>query len=593
MSFPGALGRQSRISNRLLPVAIILAASLILCFPLFRQGLPLAHDTEEHLQRYVCFVSQISKGEICPRWLAELNCGLGSPVMFVYAPLAYYVPAALRPLLRLPVDGLRESREVAVSMWIALAVSGLTAFLWLRSFVNRLAVAVCGALLYMAMPYHLAVDLYTRAAVAEVWAFAWMPLALYFAAMAVRTRTFYAMAMFAVSYALLVYTHVLTTLIFTPVVIAAAWFFAEKGSRLSALWCISLSLALGIGLSAAYLGPALEHEKYVSPVRLSAFRPTLSFDNNFMTLWRDWAAPGRHGDLLWKLSWIALSTLAVAIGAFAFCGKWADKMGRFWIAVAIGSAVMMFPASRFLWNAIPQLAAIQFPYRFNTILTVATVALVAMAADSMRARFGAGRIALAAGMAAGILVWAVSDIKTISAMSPWGRSSSPPLPSRPLFEDVLLGGWSQASDPQFLRQMGILRLSRQATVQGAALRQASLDRPAARRIRLTVDGARGWITVPLLFYHGWIAAAEDGQRLATRVASTGLMEIEVPAGFHRIHLVMPGSWTEKAAAASSALCALLIVILLAGRWRFAPCPTPSRLNHHAIAVSHWLLKLAN
>src|SRR5258708_25266684 len=89
--------RRHSILNRWLPPAIILAASLILTYPLLQHGLPYAHDSEEHLERYVNFVSQISQGELYPRWLANFNGGLGSPVMFVYAPFAYYVPAVLRP----------------------------------------------------------------------------------------------------------------------------------------------------------------------------------------------------------------------------------------------------------------------------------------------------------------------------------------------------------------------------------------------------------------------------------------------------------------------------------------------------------------
>lgn len=560
MSLPDALDRPS---FRLLPAAIILGVSLILSIPLFRDGLPYAHDTEEHLQRYACFISQISQGEIYPRWLAKLNCDLGSPVMFVYAPFAYYVPAALRPILHLPIDGLRESREVGVSMWMALAISGLTAFLWLKSFVSRVSVATFGSLLYMAMPYHLAIDLYTRAAVAEVWAFAWMPLILYFASKAVETRTLSAMAKFAISYALLILTHLLTTLIFTPIVIVAALLAKGREGSRPALKCIALSLTLGIGLSAIYLGPALQHENYVSPARLSASRPALSFANNFMILWRGWAEPGGAGDLLWKLSWITLSALAVALVAFTFKGNWSTKMGRFWVVAAITSAAMMFPPSRFLWNAIPQLAAIQFPYRFNTLLAVATVASVTMALDSLKTPLRPGRMVLAAGITFAVLVWIATDIKTISNLSRLKSESSQLLVSRPLFQDVLLAGWSQASDRRFLRQSGILQLSREASVRGEGVRQAWMDRPSAREIQITVDGSKGWVSVPLLFYHGWTATTDRGQRLITRAAATGLMEIEAPDGLSRIHLALPWDWMEKTATAVTIVCALLGLFLLA------------------------------
>jgi hypothetical protein len=460
-------------------------------------------------------------------------------------------------------------------MWLALALSGLAAYVWLKSFVQRIAAATFGALLYMALPYHLVIDLYTRAAVAEVWAFVWMPLILLFASQSVQTRSASTVAKFAVCYALLIYTHLLTTLIFTPVVIVAALLAAKRGEFRSALQCVALAMALGMGLSAAYLGPALLHAHYVSPSRLSALRPLLSYENNFLPAWRGWAQPGVRGDLLWKMSWLALSSLAVSTVAFVLSRDRSKKESSFWIVVATISAAMMFSPSKFLWSAFPPLAALQFPYRFGTILTVATVALLALAADSITLPLRNARLALAAVTMTGILVWVISDIKTVSTFSPWGRSSARPLNSQPLVLDVLLPGWSQASESQYLTGLGILRLSQQTTNSG--IDQVSVNRVTSREIHLTADGGGGWLAAPLLSYHGWVAMTEDGQKLPTRAASTGLLEIEAPSGFTRIRLSLPEDWMEKTALVTTLGCTLLSLILLAGglgRLRRSPAGKP-------------------
>ena len=549
---------------------MILLASLILGFPLLRKGLPFAHDSEEHLERYACFVSQLSEGEIYPRWLTKLNAGFGSPVMFVYAPLAYYVPAALRPILPFRRDGLTETREFGVSVWIALALSGIAAFFWLGSFVNRPAVATLGAVLYMAMPYHLAIDIYTRAALAEIWSFVWMPLILYYASAATRTRSLADVSKLAVCYALLLYTHLLTALIFTPVLLAAACFLVEKGQRPS-LCRIALALGLGIALSAAYLGPALQHERYVSPARLSQLRPALFYGNNFLTLLPGLLNPRGISVWLWKLSWIAITTLAAAAAAFALNRNPQSRERIFWLTVAVVSVVMMLPISHFLWAAFPPLAAIQFPFRFHMILTLATVALVAMAADSLRFSAGAGRIALTAVLAGILCFWGFSDLKAIVTFAPWRANAEQPLLSRSLTQDVLLGGWSQATDPRFLMPRGILALSQTAatTILGTGLKSASLERNTARALRLTEDGEKGWLTVPLLLYHGWVATTEDGhQRLPMRPGASGLVELEAPAGLNRIHLNMPRNWVETTSNATTVAAALLCaILLLTGRGR--------------------------
>lgn len=65
----------------------------------------------------------------------------------------------------------------------------------------------------MVAPYHLAIDLYTRGAVAELWGFVWLPFVMLFvAAQARRTKgTFLGIA---ITYALLMMTHLPTVVCF-------------------------------------------------------------------------------------------------------------------------------------------------------------------------------------------------------------------------------------------------------------------------------------------------------------------------------------------------------------------------------------------
>jgi hypothetical protein len=84
-----------------------------------------SHDSFEHVARYSSVASQLRQGEFYPRWLANMNAGLGSPVLFVYAPLPYFVPGFLSPLLRLGF-GKNEPFELGVSVWLALALSGIS-----------------------------------------------------------------------------------------------------------------------------------------------------------------------------------------------------------------------------------------------------------------------------------------------------------------------------------------------------------------------------------------------------------------------------------------------------------------------------------
>src|SRR5690349_17679671 len=109
-------------------VAAIVAVSVGLAFPALHNGLPDGHDSYEHVSRYSSVAHQFGEGEIYPRWLASMNSGLGSPALFVYGPLPYFVPSLLSRLLGF---GKNDLLALGISVWLALALSGMSAYLWL------------------------------------------------------------------------------------------------------------------------------------------------------------------------------------------------------------------------------------------------------------------------------------------------------------------------------------------------------------------------------------------------------------------------------------------------------------------------------
>ena len=106
--------------SRYWAVALILAAGIGLGFPALHNGMPNGHDSYEHVSRYSSVASQFREGEIYPRWLANMNSGLGSPALFVYAPLAYFVPGVLSPLLRLGFG----KNELCIHHWFLVSFLG-------------------------------------------------------------------------------------------------------------------------------------------------------------------------------------------------------------------------------------------------------------------------------------------------------------------------------------------------------------------------------------------------------------------------------------------------------------------------------------
>src|SRR4030095_8910698 len=101
--------------------------------PIFIGGFPLGADIRHHYRWSFYFYEALQEGSIYPRWLAGVNRGYGSPVMFYYPPRQFYVFAAFRFLVRDPL------LAIMLSCWLGLAMSGSTMYIFARSFLERRA----------------------------------------------------------------------------------------------------------------------------------------------------------------------------------------------------------------------------------------------------------------------------------------------------------------------------------------------------------------------------------------------------------------------------------------------------------------------
>src|SRR6266436_6746560 len=104
---------------------IILVAFLSSAQLVFFGVLPVANDRVQHQSSDLHFRRQLCEGEWYPRWLAGANASLGSPGLFVYSPVPYYISA----FLDLPIAPFRSMvrpfLSLDLSAVLALALSGM------------------------------------------------------------------------------------------------------------------------------------------------------------------------------------------------------------------------------------------------------------------------------------------------------------------------------------------------------------------------------------------------------------------------------------------------------------------------------------
>jgi hypothetical protein len=561
-------------------VIVIVVVGLLSALPALLFGLPFfGHDGATHAIWYSEFAAQLRAGDWYPRWLAGMNGGLGSPALFYYPPVPYYLTAPLRLFFGDDPEGWRQ---LGVSAAAAQVASGLCAYVWLRG-VARPGAAALAAALYVLTPYHLGLDLYRRAAFAELWAFVWMPLVMYYAVGAARGGRRSVVGL-ASAYGLLAATHLPVTLIFSPVPVCYALYSAGAGRRARASAAALCAMALGAGLAAAYLLPALTLQDHVRVGEMA--RGFLHYENWFLvTRLKPWGATAGY-------FWIAFVTAGLCACACVVARRGPDERvrreARFWAVVAGACVVMMLPLSRPVWVSLPALQKIQFPWRFNAVLCVALAALLALGFSALRAarpKPGRGLRAFALILFAFWLPYAAAqawraypvtrphakDLADIARRLEQRRDTPEYLPR---WVETVDGSRWEAHE-ETLRAL-LQRAGREVGAGGGAAfvggeGRAVVEGRGPRHFVLRVSSPRGGrVRVAQFYYPGWTARADgvSGESAARPAAPDGLTEVFVPAGEHRVRLTLGRSSAELYGLLISA-ASLLVLLALLG-FSFAP-----------------------
>jgi len=358
-------------SRDLLPFTIIVGVGFILSLlPLLINGIFSARDLLSfYLEAAPQFAKQFYSGDLYPRWLIDANGGLGSPTFFFQGPLPFYINSFFALIFKDSLGWL----PLVLSSGLAYILSGVTAFLWLKESTNR-SIAIFASLIYMLLPYHLAVDIYYRFNLAEIWSFVWIPLLLYLV-LGILKQNAFSLIRYSLCYAALVLTEPSIALIFGLVAFGYAFILSLNKWKAILLQLLGATI-LGLGLSAIYWYPALLMQNNIALKNDKA----LNYANNFLFK----IPPNILDTQLWKyLEVITILTLVVAGCAWAIARFNPQKKysieSYYWFSLAIISVVMSTPLGQLIWIIFPPLHSIFLPWTFNILLVVATTALTALA----------------------------------------------------------------------------------------------------------------------------------------------------------------------------------------------------------------------
>jgi hypothetical protein len=279
----GTMGQlmTGRFWQPVLQQLIIVLTAALLSLPCLIYGIPPGHDAHTHVNYLYHFSRQFWNGEGYPRWLAEANKGYGTPIFFIQYPLPYWIAALLRPIVSFAPGADREARELGVFIFVALAAAGLAARLWFKKLASSPS-ATLAAVAYLSLPYILEQGIYARAAIGEICAFIWMPLALSLCeSVHLESRAVFALGgVLALFFA----SNVLYAALFLPVLLVYALVSGKQVNRpfpVSLLW-ISLAVISGVGIAAVYVVPFVAYRQLFDLRQMPANLPGFELGRYFL-----------------------------------------------------------------------------------------------------------------------------------------------------------------------------------------------------------------------------------------------------------------------------------------------------------------------
>jgi hypothetical protein len=343
--------------------------------PLLLGHTPWPGDGLLHFYRLAQLESAVRQGVLFPRWLPNLGYGYGFPLFNYYSPLSYHISLVPR------VAGLSLATSLRISFMFALLLLGLASFLWARSVWKSYIASVTAVLAAVYAPYTL-YNTYHRAALAELWGLAFLVLTLWATGRLFSLNRPKGTLIIAIlSYAGLILSHNITALVGTPLILGYAMFLIwlrwtsdrpPKGNEDESVspWIPLFAFVLvALGLSAFFWLPAFFERELVQIENLYQ-SADFAYANNFLDLkellaWPNTADPSQvNPPIPRSLSWpaILLAITAWLPGAKLTFGQKAHRLG--FSLVTLAFVFMILPVSRWVWDALPLLDFVQFPWRF-------------------------------------------------------------------------------------------------------------------------------------------------------------------------------------------------------------------------------------
>lgn len=355
--------------KRIFWVALILLITIPTYSSLIRPGFFSMHDDLQAFRIYEmdkCF----SDFQIPCRWVPDAGYRYGYPQFNYYPPSVYYLGEIFH------LAGIQYIDSVKILFALGFILSALAMYLLVSDMLGNFPGFV-SAVIYSYVPYK-AVDVYVRGAMSEFWALVFYPLIFWAVYKLIKTLKPKYVALLGLSLAGLLTTHLLMSMIFAFPAVVWTIYWLVKEKKFKEFGNVVAGVILGVGVAAFFILPVVFERQYAHTETLTMgyfgyLQHFVNIKKLFLSMEWGYGSSGFPNEKLnlstglvqWIFSAITVGTAALYI----FLKKKKDHLYLVLVlgALEVFTLFMIHVKSSFIWNIIPILSWLQFPWRFLTV----------------------------------------------------------------------------------------------------------------------------------------------------------------------------------------------------------------------------------
>jgi hypothetical protein len=492
-------------------IALVVAVSVAIILPAVFFGVPSNLDLRNHFRFALPFYDAVTSGDLYPGWLAESNGGYGDASFRFYPPALYYLMTAVRLL-----SG-NWYAATLITFGFLFVAGAVGVYLWTRSLFGS-RIAMWAAIVFTLAPYHLN-DYYQASLLAEFAACSVLPFTLWFVERTCQKQSATNIAGLAVTYALLVLTHLPLTVLGSLALLVYALCRLRRDNWKRTLPALASAVVLGLLLSSFYWVTMIAEKNWI---RADEVQRESSVDYRLNFLFSTFSPDNLN--VWWMNILMFSSALMFAPALILLWKRYRQGVNNQLRAVLILLAFAVVMATQLtlpIWNRVKPLQETQFPWRWIAVVSIVGPLLMAaslpawfeVARSKMRPLF---LIAMA-----GVLVSLTFSLSHIVREAKF-------LPA-PTFNSTLAEVRGSEGVGQWLpvkAQKQVKQISGDIELPGRQFETVS--KSPERRVFSVTAGTAGEARVRTYYYPHWHASAGH-QPLAVSPADDGVLLVNVPA----------------------------------------------------------------